>query len=81
MAKRRVVVIGAGPGGLASALQLAHGGAEVTVLESRSQVGGRCASIYANGFRFDTGPTFYLYPESFERFFNRSGGILMLTSR
>ena len=73
MAKRRVVVIGAGPGGLTSALQLAHGGADVTVLESRSQVGGRCASIYANGFRFDTGPTFYLYPRILREIFQSIG--------
>ncbi len=73
MAKPRVVVIGAGPGGLASALQLAHGGAEVTVLEARSRVGGRCASIYANGFRFDTGPTFYLYPRILREIFQSVG--------
>ena len=73
MTKRRVVVIGAGPGGLASALQLAHGGADVTVLESRSQVGGRCASIYADGFRFDTGPTFYLYPRILREIFQSVG--------
>ncbi|HUP80727.1 MAG TPA: phytoene desaturase family protein [Pirellula sp.] len=73
MAKPRVVVIGAGPGGLASALQLVHGGAEVTVLEARSQVGGRCASIYANGFRFDTGPTFYLYPRILREIFQSVG--------
>lgn len=73
MTKRRVVVIGAGPGGLASALQLAHGGAKVTVLESRSQVGGRCASIYADGFRFDTGPTFYLYPRILKEIFQSVG--------
>ena len=73
MAKPRVVVIGAGPGGLASVLQLAHGGAEVTVLEARSQVGGRCASIYANGFRFDTGPTFYLYPRILREIFQSVG--------
>ena len=73
MSKRRVVVIGAGPGGLAAAMQLAHGGAEVTVLESRAQVGGRCASIYAEGFRFDTGPTFYLYPRILREIFQSVG--------
>ncbi len=73
MTKQRVVIIGAGPGGLASALQLAHGGADVTILESRSQVGGRCASIYADGFRFDTGPTFYLYPRILREIFQSVG--------
>lgn len=73
MTKRRVVIIGAGPGGLTSALQLAHGGADVTILESRPQVGGRCSSIYADGFRFDTGPTFYLYPRILKEIFQSIG--------
>ena len=73
MTKRRVVIIGAGPGGLTTALQLAHGGAKVTVLESRPRVGGRCSSLYANGFRFDTGPTFYLYPRILREIFESIG--------
>jgi len=73
MAKRRVVIVGAGPGGLTTAIQLAHAGADVTVLESRPQVGGRCSSIYANGFRFDTGPTFYLYPRILREIFQSIG--------
>jgi phytoene desaturase len=73
MKTRRVIVVGAGPGGLAAAMQLAHGGADVTVLESRPQVGGRCSSIYADGFRFDTGPTFYLYPRILREIFASVG--------
>ena len=73
MSKRRVVIIGAGPGGLTSALQLAYGGADVTILESRPQVGGRCSSIYSYGFRFDTGPTFYLYPRILREIFQSIG--------
>jgi phytoene desaturase len=73
MTKRRVVIIGAGPGGLATAMQLAHAGADVTLLESRNQVGGRCSSLYAQGFRFDTGPTFYLYPRILKEIFESIG--------
>ena len=36
--------------------------AEVTVLERKPVVGGRSAPIVRDGFRFDTGPTFFLYP-------------------
>ena len=59
---RRVVIIGAGPGGLATAMLLAQAGLSVTVLERRQQVGGRTTTLTANGFRFDLGPTFFLYP-------------------
>ena len=60
---RRVVVIGAGPGGLASAMLARAAGADVTVLERARQVGGRTAAIEQDGFTFDTGPTFFLYPQ------------------
>ncbi len=73
MRKKRVVIIGAGPGGLAAALQCAHAGADVTVLEARSQVGGRCATLRAEGFSFDTGPTFYLYPRILKEIFQSVG--------
>ncbi len=56
--KKSVIVIGAGPGGLASAMILAHRGFDVTVLEKKGQVGGRTSCIERNGFKFDLGPTF-----------------------
>ena len=58
----KVCVIGAGPGGLANALLMAKAGAEVTLFEQNSVVGGRCSPIHLDGFRFDTGPTFFHYP-------------------
>ena len=73
MRKRKVVVVGAGPGGLAAAMQLAHAGADVTVLEAKSTVGGRCSTISENGFKFDTGPTFYLYPRILKEIFQSVG--------
>ena len=47
-----VHLVGAGPGGLASAMLLAHAGLEVTVLERRDVVGGRTSALEAEGFRF-----------------------------
>ncbi len=73
MQKKKVVVVGAGPGGLAAAMQLAHAGAEVTILEAKNVVGGRCSSLMANGFKFDTGPTFYLYPRILREIFRSVG--------
>ncbi|MDW8399178.1 MAG: phytoene desaturase family protein [Acetobacteraceae bacterium] len=60
----RIAVIGAGPGGLAAALLLAARGARVVVFEKDGAVGGRTRTITApGGYRFDLGPTFFLYPE------------------
>jgi phytoene desaturase len=60
---RRVVVVGAGPGGLAAAMLARAAGADVTVIERADRVGGRTASFGQDGYTFDYGPTFYLYPE------------------
>jgi phytoene desaturase len=70
----RVVVIGAGISGLATAALLARGGADVTVLERHDQVGGRAGQWVVDGFTFDTGPSWYLMPEVFEHFFALFGG-------
>lgn len=72
-ASRQVVIVGAGPGGLAAALQLAQAGADVTVLEARDRVGGRSAAIEGQGYRFDTGPTFFLYPRVLQEIFASVG--------
>ena len=66
---QRVLIIGAGPGGLATAMLLAKAGLEVTVLEKQSRVGGRTSPIEGDGYRFDLGPTFFLYPQILEEIF------------
>lgn len=65
----RVVVVGGGIGGLATAALLARGGADVTLLERHDRVGGRTGTHVRDGFRFDTGPSWYFMPEVFEHFF------------
>ncbi|QEH38111.1 All-trans-zeta-carotene desaturase [Aquisphaera giovannonii] len=70
---KRVVIIGAGPGGLASAMLLAAAGCQVTVLERQGRVGGRTSTIGGDGFRFDLGPTFFLYPRVLESIFEAVG--------
>jgi len=70
---KEVVVIGTGPGGLASAMLLAGAGYRVKVLELLKRVGGRTSTIAANGFRFDLGPTFFLYPRVLESIFAAGG--------
>jgi phytoene desaturase len=70
---RRVIIIGAGPGGLASALLLAKAGVDVTILEKQPRVGGRTSAIVGDGFRFDLGPTFFLYPQILQEIFQEVG--------
>ncbi|PPI56539.1 phytoene desaturase family protein [Rathayibacter toxicus] len=69
----RAVVIGGGIAGLASAALLAREGYAVTLLEARETVGGRVGMWERDGFRFDTGPSWYLMPEVFDHFFRLMG--------
>jgi phytoene desaturase len=68
-----VVVIGGGIAGLASAALLAKEGHTVTLLEGLPAVGGRAGSWEHDGFRFDTGPSWYLMPEVFDHFYKLMG--------
>jgi phytoene desaturase len=70
---QRVTVIGAGPGGLAAAILLAGAGLRVTVVERLSRVGGRTSTLDEAGFRFDVGPTFFLYPDVLREIFASVG--------
>ncbi len=70
---KEILVIGAGPGGLATSMLLAASGARVKVVERLPVVGGRTSSIEASGYRFDLGPTFFLYPRVLEEIFAASG--------
>lgn len=76
--KPTVAVVGAGPGGLAAALQLAASGCRVTVFEAGPTVGGRTSRITlrdsaGRGFGFDRGPTFFLMPYVLEEIFSAAG--------
>ncbi|MGK2874434.1 MAG: phytoene desaturase family protein [Nocardioides sp.] len=68
-----VVIIGGGIAGLATAALLASRGYEVDLLEKNDELGGRVGSIERDGFRFDTGASWYLMPEVFEHFFELLG--------
>ena len=68
-----ITIIGAGPGGLAAAMLLANSGARVRIFERLPRVGGRCSAIEADGFRFDVGPTFFLYPRVLKEIFSSAG--------
>ena len=71
--RKSVLIVGAGPGGLAAAMLLARAGLEVRVVERMGQVGGCCSAIRQDGYTFDLGPTFFLYPRVLERVFRLCG--------
>lgn len=70
---KKVIVIGAGVGGMATAAMLAKRGYDVHVYEQQAGPGGRMGLLEKDGFRFDTGPSWYLMPEVFEQFFGLFG--------
>lgn len=70
---KRVIVIGAGFGGLSAAGYLRKSGYEVTVLEKNSWIGGRARVLSRDGFRFDMGPSWYWMPGEHDRWFTDMG--------
>lgn len=73
MNPKKVIIIGAGPGGLSCGMLLAHRGFDVTILEKEEVVGGRNAAFKLGDYTFDTGPTFFLMKDVLERIFEATG--------
>lgn len=70
---RRAIVIGAGVGGLATAVRLAHAGFRVKVLEQHAEPGGRAGVWRSEGFTFDTGPSMVMMRECWDELFGLVG--------
>ena len=70
---KKVLVIGAGLGGLSTALRLNALGYNVKIVEQYSKPGGRLNSFSKDGFTFDTGPSFFSMSYEFTEFFNSIG--------
>lgn len=70
---KQIIVVGAGPGGLAAAMQLSAAGFQVKVLEKQPHIGGRTAKLTLGDYQFDLGPTFFMMPQILEEVFVRSG--------
>lgn len=74
--EKQIIIVGAGPGGLATAILLAASGQRVRIIERLPFVGGRTSSIQAEGYTFDLGPTFFLYPQVLREIFAAAGANL-----
>lgn len=73
MTSDRIVVIGSGVGGLASAMLLAAQGVEVVVLEKEPIAGGKMRTMNIDGLAIDCGPTVLTMLHVFERLFADCG--------
>jgi phytoene desaturase len=71
--KRTAVIIGAGIGGIATAVFLAENGYKVTVYEKNASPGGRCGQLIRDGHRFDLGATMLLMPGIYREIFKSLG--------
>lgn len=71
-----VVVVGAGMGGLAAALELASAGAAVTLLERHATPGGKMREVHVGGVGIDSGPTVFTMRWVFDELFAAAGGEL-----
>ncbi len=70
---KKVVIVGAGPGGLTAGMLLAHEGYDVQIYEKKTYIGGRNGRIELGEFKFDIGPTFLMLPKVLEDVFRFTG--------
>ncbi|WP_336785691.1 phytoene desaturase family protein [Paenibacillus sp. MMO-177] len=70
---KKVIVIGAGVAGLASAIRLQHAGYQVEIYEKEASPGGKMNRIETDGYKFDLGPTIVMMPELYREIFELCG--------
>ena len=72
----KIAVVGAGVCGLSAAIELAHAGHSVSVLEQGAAPGGKCARVERGGFTWDAGPSLLTLPHVFTDLFAATGAPL-----
>lgn len=70
---KKVLIVGAGLGGLTTALRLAKKGYKVEIIEKNEQAGGRLNQVKKDGFTFDSGPSFFSMSYEFKQFADECG--------
>ncbi len=70
---KRVLVIGAGLGGISAAISLASEGFQVDLVDKNDKIGGKLNVLSKDGFTFDLGPSILTLPHIFETLFTRVG--------
>jgi phytoene desaturase len=70
---KKVIIVGAGIGGLVSAIKLKHHGYDVTIIEKNERIGGKINQIKKDGFTFDMGPTIVMMPQLYDEVFKYVG--------
>ena len=69
----KAILIGAGVGGLATAIRLAKKGYSVEVFEANDYIGGKLSTFSLGDYRFDAGPSLFTMPQFVEELFALCG--------
>lgn len=72
----KVIVIGAGIGGMSAAARLANAGHQVEIYEAANFVGGKCRTEWIGRYAFDTGPSLLTLPAVYRDFFLKTGALM-----
>ncbi len=71
--KKKVIIIGAGLGGISAAIMLRINGYDVEIFEKNDKIGGKLNTITEQGYTFDLGPSILTLPQYFRKLFDASG--------
>jgi phytoene desaturase len=69
----KIVVIGAGVGGMSAAIRLAKAGHQVSIYEASDRTGGKCRTEWIGDYAFDTGPSLMTLPAVYRDLFLKTG--------
>ena len=74
----KVVVVGAGIGGMSAAARIAKASHQVEIFEAANFVGGKCRTEWIGRYAFDTGPSLLTLPAVYRDFFLKTGALQVM---